>query len=95
MTTPRFRADRVLIYEVEPLLVETCQDPSRLSLLSLWGRSIFIAMQNKCKAGIRASQEHENLLAMICMCDSNTYRGPKGTATGSTKSHNTERSKGS
>jgi hypothetical protein len=57
MTTPRIRTDRVLIYEVEPL--ETCQDPSRLSLLTLWGRSIFIAVQNKCKAGIRASQEHE------------------------------------
>jgi hypothetical protein len=89
MTTPTFGTDR------RPDLgsvSDTCQDPSLLSPLSLWRRSIFIAVQIKCKAGIRVRQEHENLLATICrvassdvrleelvLHNSNTNRGKKGT----------------
>jgi len=53
---------------------DACQDPSRLSPLSLWRRSIFIAVQIKCKAGILARQEHENLLATICTVASSDVR---------------------
>jgi hypothetical protein len=63
MTTLRFCTDRRPELDLGS---DVCQDARRLAT-ELVAVFYLYRLQIKCKAGIRASQEHENLLATIYM----------------------------